>query len=467
MTRFGLGALLLSSSVFFSAIVACSSDDAGADSGVDGATADGSRPDGANVPDGAKPPVPPVGDGEWPTANTYSWDGLWVPGFPLDGLLDNEYFDGHEGNDGATPILPPGRWDWDDGNNDLANWRNFKNNLGDFEMLRDSQGNHFGWRLAGVNPSAIDYQGPAEYFEGSSGADLFNLGAGGKIHSFGSGDLRDGPDVLVFNESYSLDFRTGSSSGGHSHDNDLVVAGCESRPDGAFGVLTSTIHTGPGHDWVFVRDWSRSAIDLGMGQDGRTDSTDPFDGDDLVVIRGNAHDFRVFGGQGNDTAVWFVDEVVQKPENTWLGPNFFGGAGVDDKVWGDNGTDRLVLAVDTDTPIVTTTPTPPGSLLVKASEGIYEIDEPTVGDPFAVYCVQCGVSNEGEKTVILEYNSPDDKIHTGYFWLNSFEELQIGLGENARLYTIDAVNGTVTEAPQLERTRVPSLPDKYCSGELP
>lgn len=447
--------------------LACSSDIEGANPDKDGSVVDGRVADDAAIADGSKPPVPPVGDGEWPADNVYSWDGLWVPPFPLAGLLDNEYFDGHEGSEGATPILPPGQWDWQDDNNDLANWRNFKNNLGDFEMLRDGESNHYGWRLAGVNPGAIDYQGPAEYFEGSAGADLFNLGAQGKIHSFGSGDLGDGPDVLVFNESYSLDFRVGSTSGGHAHDNDLVVAGCQSRPDGSFGVITTSIHTGPGHDWVFVRDWSRSAIDLGMGADGRTDSIDPFDGDDLVVIRGNAHDFRVFGGQGNDTAVWFVDEVVQKEENKWLGPNFFGGAGVDDKVWGDNGTDRLVLAVDPSTPIVTETPTPPGSLLVLPTEGVYEIDEPTVGDPFAVYCVQCGQSDKGEKTVILEYNSPDDKIHTGYFWLTSFEELQVGVGDKARLYTIDATNGTVTEAPSLERTQVPVLPNDYCDGTRP
>ncbi len=431
------------------------------------AALDGAHPDTTQVPDGMKPPVAPVGDGQWPESNIYSWDGLWVPDFPIGGLLDNEYFDGHENENGPTPILPPGQWDWQDDNDDLANWRNFKSNLGEFELLRDSQNNHYGWRLVGNTPGAIDYQGPADYFEGTPGADLLNLGARGKIHSFEKGDLGDGPDVLVFNESYSLDFRVGSSSSGHVHDNDLVVGGCESRPDGAFGILTTSIHTGPGHDWVFVRDWSRSAIDLGLGENGRTDGIDPFDGDDLVVIRGNAHDFRVFGGQGNDTMVWFVDEVVQREENKWLGPNFFGGAGVGDAVWVDDGTDRLVLAVDVNSPVVDTTPTPPGSILVRPTEGKYMIDEPTVGDPFAVYCVECGQSDSGEKTVIVEYNSPDDKIHTGYFFLNSIEELQVGVGERARLYTIDAKSGTVSEAPGLTPTQVPPLPSEYCEGTLP
>ena len=33
------------------------------------------------------------------------------------------------------------------------------------------------------------------------------------------------------------------------------------------------------------------------------------------------------------------------------------------------------------------------------------IVQPTVGDPLAVYCIQCGESPRAERTVIVEYNS--------------------------------------------------------------
>jgi hypothetical protein len=243
----------------------------------------------------------------WPEANEWSWDGRWEPqdpDFPIDGLLDDEYFDGHlDRNGNPTPILPPGRWDWEDTNDDLANWRNFETNLGSFEMLTDTRGRHYGWRFVPNDPTAPDYSGAAEYFEGSSGTDILHLGPAGVIHSMGACNLADGPDILVFRESYALDLRTGSSDTGALRDNDLVVAGCNENPDGSFDVLTTTVHTGPGRDWVFIRDLSRAGVDLGNGQNGRTDAHDPDDGDDLVVLRGNTHDFRVFGGGGNDLAV--------------------------------------------------------------------------------------------------------------------------------------------------------------------
>ena len=56
------------------------------------------------------------------------------------------------------------------------------------------------------------------------------------------------------------------------------------------------------------------------------------------------------GGEGNDVMVWYVDDNVQT--TTWLGPNFFGGGGHGDALWNDSGTDRLVLAVPTDSPVV-------------------------------------------------------------------------------------------------------------------
>jgi hypothetical protein len=402
---------------------------------------------------------PPVPSGEWPTPNEHSWNGSWSPAdgdFPIAGLLDDEYFDGHD----ASPILPPGEWDWDDGRDDLANWRNFENNLGRFQQLKDARDRHFGWALAPNEPEACDYQGPGFYFEGSSGPDQMDLGPRGEIHSSGDGNLADGPDVLVFNSSFSLDYRTGSSERGSARDDDLVIGGCDENADGEFDILTSTFHTGPGADWVFVRDISRSAVDLGNGAGGRTDTLDDGDGNDLVVIRGNAHDFRVYGGAGNDVAVWFVDEVVQT--TTFLGPNFFGGGGAGDALW-DEGTDRLVLAVPTATPIVPRGSTPDGALMVRASDGDVRLDDPTQGDPFARYCIECGTGPGGRKTLILEYRSLDGgAVFTGHFYVTAFEEVQVGLGDGARVYRIDDVAGTLTEMPGADPFLPPTPPADYC-----
>ncbi|MFH2005947.1 MAG: hypothetical protein ABI333_05095 [bacterium] len=443
---------LLALSVVLGA-AACGDDDGGG-GGDGGGGADGGLPDAGQV-------QPVEG---WPEPNEWSWDGSWTPGegaFPLDGMFDDEYFDGHpDGNGQPTPILPPGEWDWDDGNDDLANWRNFETNLGTFDPLLDGQGRQYGWRLMGNTPDAVDFSGAAAYFEGSSGADIVDLGVGGALHSYGDGNLGDGPDVLVFQQSWALDFRTGSTATGALRDNDLVVAGCGENPDGSFDVETTTIHTGPGRDWVFVRDLSRAAVDLGNGGDGRTDATDGQDGDDLVVLRGNTHDFRVFGGFGNDLAIWFVDDNVQT--TTWLGPNFFGGGGHGDALWDDPGVDRLVLAVPDDTTLVTATPTPPGGLLVRATDGELILDDPTQGDVYARYCVECGTGPGGRKTVILEYVSADESIHTGYFYVTAFEQLQVGVGPGARVFLLDDVTGTAVEAPGEDPVIPPDWPTEYC-----
>ena len=448
-------------------VAGCGGDGAAGDAGGDDAAledagpgdADGAREDGAADDGGDAGP-----SGEWPTPNEWSWNGCWAPGdgdFPLDGLLDDEYFDGHAGRDGSpTPILPPGEWDWSDADDDLANWRNFDGNLGHFEMLRDGASRHYGWRLAGNAPDAVDYSGPAAYFEGSAGADWLDLGPDGTIHSFADGNLGEGPDVVVFHRSWSLDFRTGSSLTGGLHDDDLLVGGCGDNPDGSFDFETTTIHTGPGHDWAFVRDISRAAVDLGDGEGGRTDALDPLDGDDLLVLRGNTHDFRVMGGTGDDVAVWFVDDNVQP--TTWLGPNFFGGGAWDTAIWDDAGTDRLVLAVPDDTPIVSVTPTPPGSLLVRATSGEFIQDDPTAADPFARYCVECGTGPGGRKTLILEYVASDEHVRTGYFFVTAFEELQVGVGDGARVYSLDDVAGSVSLPDGAVPTLPPAWPDDLC-----
>lgn len=404
---------------------------------------------------GETPSTPSGGlSGEQPRANAYSWDGSFRPSdadFPLKGLLDDVYFDGHfDTQNMATPILPPGNWDYG-GQPNLANWRNFAANVGMFELLKDSRGAAFGWRLLGTPQDAVSYTGAAQYFEGSAGTDIINLGPKGKISSI-AGNLGDGPDVLVAGTSFSLDFRSGSTLTGSARDNDLLVLGCEPRADGSFSITTSTFHTGPGADWVFVRDIDRAAIDLGNGEGGKTTVVDPSDGADLVLLHGNTHDFRVFGGGGNDVFVWYVDENVQK--TAWLGPNFFGGGGDDAAVWADSGIDRLVLAVPTTTSIVTKTPTPNGGILVQPTSGQLMEDAPTQGDPYARYCGECAPGPKGEKTIRLEYNSVDGKVRTGYFTVSAVEELQVGIGDGARVYRLDPVSGTAT----LDTSLAPFVP---------
>ncbi len=239
-----------------------------------------------------------------------------------------------------------------------------------------------------------------------------------------------------------------------------MIGGCNANTDSSFDMTTTTIHTGPGNDWVFVRDIQHAAIDLGNGANGRTDTLDPDDGSDLVVLRGNTYDFRVFGGAGSDTAVWYIDDNIQNV--TWLGPDFFGGGGKGDALWNDPGTDRLVLAVPSSTMIVTAPPTPPGGLLVRAGDGTFMEDAPTAADPYAAYCVMCGTGPGGRKTMTMEYNSADDMIHTGYFSVTSFEELQVGVGDGARVYRLDDVHGTATLDPSLTAYDPPAFPPMYC-----
>ena len=379
-------------------------------------------------------------------------------------VFDAKYGDGHTYDGKATPILPPGQWDWKPSDNDLANWKNFEKNVGAFELLTGAKGEPSGWELAAIAPDAVDFAGPAAYFQGSAGRDIVNLGAQGKIHSM-SGRLGAGADVLVFNESWSLDFSTSSDEGGAACDNDVVVAGCDTNSDSSFDIATTSIHTGAGADLLFVRDAKTSGFD-GGNLGGNTSALDPKDGDDIAVFRGNMLDFRFFGGTGDDTAVWYVDDVNQA--SAWLGPNFFGGGGAGDALWGDTGTDRLVLAIPEGTELISSGATQPGQLLVKLVKDYKDQpqwDAPTANDPKARYCVTCGVSPAGERTVTLEYRSADGSVNTGYFWVTAFEELQIGVGPGAKVYSLDDVAGSVTLAPGLEPTVPPALDPAYCAAK--
>jgi hypothetical protein len=401
---------------------------------------------------------------DWPSSNTYSWDGSWNPSaseFPLSGLLDPKYNGTYQARDGSKPALPPGKWDWKASDDDLANWANFASNVGTFTALKDAQGHQYGWQLVLATPTSVDVDARGGFLYGSSGSDIFNLGAHSKLASFAEGNLGDGPDILVFNASNTLDFRTGSTSTGSLRDNDLVVAGCVPQVDATYLIQTTTIHTGPGSDWVFIRDFTTSAIDLGNGANGRTDSVDSTDGDDQVVIRGNSHDFRIFGGNGKDTLFWYVDDNVHSTQTGWLGPNFFGTGGAASALWGTD-TDRLVLVIPSDTPIVYTDDTVNGTILIKSAGANAVLDDPTQGDPYAAYCVECGTGPGGRKTLILSYRSTNGQVFTAYSYLTDIEELQVGVGDTARVYRLDDIQGKATLDLSLNPVTPPTWPSGYC-----
>ena len=403
-------------------------------------------------------------DGEWPwEPNAYSWDGSWTPdknSFPLEGLLDTIYFDGHDVEGIPSPILPPGEWDWQT-TSLLAVWHGFESLVGAFESLEDQSQNQFGWRLQRIHEEGIEVDAILQSFHGSSGADILDFGPAGVYHSAGNplyGDpvnFGDGPDILRFAQSYSATARLGSSETGSVRDNDLVMLGTgDSLPAGTYDVVTTGIHTGPGNDLVFVDNWERSLIDLGNGANGQTDTIDPNDGRDIVVIGGNARDFRIYGGRGDDLFVWHVDQVNQLPE-TWLGPNFFGGGSWGDALFSDPGSDRLLLDIPPDTVLVNTPAESVAGTLLVFVENDYQvvIDTPTEGDQWGRYYVTAPPGPAGERTMVFQYRSADAGINTAYFYVTDVEELQVGLGKDAKLYSLDDVLGVATLDPLLEPVR--------------
>ncbi|MCB9868147.1 MAG: hypothetical protein H6816_16095 [Phycisphaerales bacterium] len=272
----------------------------------------------------------------------------------------------------------------------------------------------------------------------------------------------------MFNQAWSLDFRTGGIRSNPATDNDLVVGGCTIDKVPGYEFETATVHTGPGDDWIFARDMRAAAIDAGNGANGNTSYIDPYDGDDWVMLHGYMKDIRVFGGAGDDVVFWHLDEMVDA-DISFFGPNFFGEGGAGNAIWAEGGTDRMVFGVSPDTLIVDAMPTPPGGMLVRIWDGdTDEIwwDEPVYDDPFARYCITCGTSDTGRKTMNLEYLSPDGTIFTGWFWVTNFEEFQFGVGTDARVYRVDDVHGVLVEAPDLKPILPPEYPYWYCAAPL-
>ena len=400
--------------------------------------------------------------GEWPgLENAYSWDGSWVPAedaLPPSGLFDDVYFDAHDVNGQPSPILPPGNWNRPGVL--LGNWTAFKSQIGNFELLKDAALKAYGWRLLSNTPGATLINYHVDNFEGSSGTDIFDLGPEGRITQTATLALGDGPDMVRFRYASAADWRTGSDVSGGVHDNDLVVAGSmPALAAGKFDITTSTIHTGPGRDLIMISNIGRAAVDAGNGANGRTDTLDPLDGDDLIIVHGNAYDFRLYGGGGKDTFIWYVDEGIQT--TPWLGASFFGAGGWGDAVW-DNEPDRLVLVVPVETTVVNSlAATDPGSIsigLLNDYPPLPVSDNPTSEDYYTRYCETAGIGPTGQKTIIMRYVNTSQTIKTGYCYLTSVEEIQVGVGPTAKVYQIDQITGTPTE--DAAATPVNTIPDR-------
>ncbi len=402
---------------------------------------------------------PHVHRAPWPgSANAYSWDGSWTPGadsFPLNGLHDDTYNDGHLVGGNPSPVLPPGRWDWPCAEEvcALASWKSFSEEIGTFDALIDRHSRAFGWRLVANEYPATVLDSRVELFEGSFGTDVLDCGNEGRIEHSGGLTLGDGPDVIRYRTCEAADWRTGSSETAHAHDNDLVIAGGDTALDaGDYDVTASTVHTGPGRDLVFVNNIARAAVDLGNGVGGRTDALDADDDGDIAVLGGNFDDVRLFGGNGDDVFIWRVDEINMA--SGYVTGNFFGGGGWNPGVW-DEGVDRLVLDVPLDTPLL---PHTPGAELAQGSATLNLFDEYSEepvpdglmqDDPLTRYYVYAGIGPEGQKTLTLRYRSASDHVRA-LVMLTAIEEIQIGIGENARVYKVDQVNGKAEPSASLK-----------------
>ena len=68
-------------------------------------------------------------------------------------------------------------------------------------------------------------------------------------------------------------------------------------------------------------------------------------------------------------------------------------------------------------------------------------DPPTEHDVFARYHETSGIGPGDKKTQWLVYRSASGHLNTGGCSMAGIEELQVGVGPNAKVYRIDEVNG--------------------------
>lgn len=380
-----------------------------------------------------------------------------------------------------SPILPPGTWDFYNSSTMqtalLANYNTFSAQIGTFILLEDGDSQPYGWLLESSVLGVIDIGVAAEIYGGSSGMEIVDTGPDGGIQSSANFTLASGPDIFRFSTARATDPRTGSTLTGSLNDNDLVIGGSEEvRPVGDEDVRSATIHTGPGSDLFFIRNMEHAAVDMGNGANGRTDTLDTGDGNDIAVIEGNFIDSRIYGGYGDDLFVWYIDEI--NTTNLLYANSFFGAGGWDPAVWQDEGTDRLILVVPDATSVFSGPGTPdPGEVQLGSRPGFPDFpvpDPPTVDNIYARYYSTAGLSPEGRRTVFIDYRPVTGSNHAGDNYLTGVEEIQIGIGPNAKVYRIDDINGEAVLASDLvPRRDIPSraayhqLVDDFVAGVVP
>ncbi|OQY27979.1 MAG: hypothetical protein B6244_08525, partial [Candidatus Cloacimonetes bacterium 4572_55] len=156
-----------------------------------------------------------------------------------------------------------------------------------------------------------------------------------------------------------------------------------------------------------------------------------------------------------------------RPDNSWTGGRFLGTGSFGDAIWGDD-TDRFVLIIPDDTEVVNGHGSlDPGTIQIWQKDPYPSnvIDPPTANDPMARYH-SYHTGPGGRRMVTFNYKRITDDYYTGYMNMASIEELQIGVGPNAKVYDINDVDGTATYNPSLTPIYEHEIPSREYYNNL-
>ena len=125
-------------------------------------------------------------------------------------------------------------------------------------------------------------------------------------------------------------------------------------------------------------------------------------------------------------------------------------------------SDRLILAVPLETIVVNgLAATAPGSISIGIVNN-YPVspvsDDATLSNFYTRYYSTAGIGPAGQKTVVFRYINTSQTVKTGYCYLTSVEEFQVGVGATAKIYQIDQTTGLTTE--DATATPVSTIPDR-------
>ena len=188
--------------------------------------------------------------------NAYSWDSS----------VDGSSFNGSNSNislniyDTTFPSLPPGEWSTTPTASIPLSDRYtlLSTKYGKFATLSSTDDDSIviGWSFI-PNSVGINVGEELQYFKGSEGCDVINLGEGGlqSVEDISSGG---GPDLWVLRGANSVRFSTGHI--GDTLDNDLVLGGsaCAVSDFSSLSdlststVINTSIHMGPGNDLMYL-----------------------------------------------------------------------------------------------------------------------------------------------------------------------------------------------------------------------